>query len=103
MTIIDYKKETGEFHIHVYDKILPSHIDFLKRFIPKNKKNSDISIDMGELFKDDDSFGDIHRLYYDLTDWGFLEMVYDQSEEKSTVRLTGIGKKIFEKLSLSTV
>ena len=102
MTVIDYKKDTGEFHIHVFDKLSKHHIDFLQQFIPKNEKSNYITIDMNDLFKDDDSdsfknFQGIHKTYFELTDWNFLESRYDHSTEKSVVQLTSMGKKIIEK------
>lgn len=92
MTIIDYKKDTGEFHIHVFGKISQLHIDFLKRFIPKSKKSDDISIGVGSIFENDDQ----HETYFDLISWGFLEDRYDHSIDELVVQLTSIGKKIIE-------
>jgi len=91
MTIIDYKKETGEFHIHIFDTLSPGHISFLQKFATTDNNSNE----MKDLFDDDIS----HKLYYDLCDCGFLEVIYDHSIEKTVVRLTKFGKKIIEKIS----
>jgi hypothetical protein len=101
MTIVDYKKDTGKFSIHISDVLTETHIDQLKRFTTK-KQYETIEIPLDELFRQEDVDNDLwqkmYHLYWELTEWGFLEQKYDNHEEKEVVKLTDLGKIILSKM-----
>ena len=101
MTIINYKKDTSKFTIHISDVLTEKHIEFLKKFEPSKQYNERVEFSMDELFKSDgeDDWEGSYRLYLDLSGWGFLKEIFDHHDNKQVSQLTDFGRILLNKIN----
>ena len=95
MTTIDYKKDTGKFKMLITANLEQGHIDLLKRFIPTTRYER-VEHVLNDMFPSGDTAS--YQLYYDLKNYGLLENVYCNKEEREVVRVTDWGKVLLNQL-----